>query len=920
MSRMLGSARDGVAPLLGRTDEQALVTSLLDEVTTRGQALVLRGEPGIGKSRLLSEAAREARERGMTVLTATGVESEAQLPFAGLHQMLRPVRGRAVELPAIQRQALDAAFGLTDEGAPELFRIAMAVLDLISEVAIDAPVLLLVEDAHWLDEPTAQVLAFVARRIESDPVLLLAAMRDGYPAAFADAGLPEHRLSPLDEATAAALLDAVAPDLPSTTRSRVLQEAGGNPLALLELPVAAGQLGDEQSVPGGLALSQRLERAFAGRVSDLPEVTRQALLVAALSDDDAVGDVLQAASIVARKSVGLDAFEPAADASVVGFDLNFVRFRHPLIRSAVVQSTSVEERRRAHEALAATFDADPDRRVWHRAALVSGTDEVLARELEDAGVRARRRGATDVALRALRRAVELSAPSQRLGRMFTTAELAHERGRPDIAIAMMQEIGREHLDDVDRARARYIDELLDARAITDPARVAELIAAAEGAGAAGERELHHNLLWTLAAHTWWAGPGPEIRQLVVAAADRAGPPAATDGRLVSIHAYADSNANASKVVDCLREAKRIGVTGTDDAGYLAAAGNVVGAFYDSLTFLSVAIASARAEGRLGVLPRLLATQAILAVRLPDWNVAIPAADEARRLAIELDQPVWLATAETSVAMIGALRGDPAETERATARAEQTAQPLGAVHIVALAQFGPTVSALARGHYAEALERAERLFDPRDPAHNLHFACIIIGDHAEAAVYSDQASLGRQRLTQIEALVGDAPPEWVAISLRHARAVLADNEREAADRFDEALSADLEHWPFWRGRLLLTYGRWLRRQRHIGDSRAPLREAREIFDAIGTSSWGDQARSELRASGERSRRHVPEARDELTAQELQIAQLAAEGLSNREIGQRLFLSHRTVSTHLYRVFPKLGITSRADLSEALASGR
>jgi ATP/maltotriose-dependent transcriptional regulator MalT len=316
---------------------------------------------------------------------------------------------------------------------------------------------------------------------------------------------------------------------------------------------------------------------------------------------------------------------------------------------------------------------------------------------------------------------------------------------------------------------------------------------------------------------------------------------------------------------------------------------------------------------------LLATQAILAVRLPNWDIAIPAAEEARRLATELGQPIWLATAETAVAMIGALRGDPEATKRATARAEQLALPLGATHLVALAQSGPILSALAHGRHAEALRFAERVFDPGDQAHHLHFACMGIGDLAEAAAHADSSQAARERLAEVEAVVGDAPAEWVAISLGHARAVLADDEREAAVRFEEALSADLDRWPLWRCRLLLAYGRWLRRRRRIMESRAPLREARDLFDAIGASSWGDQARRELRASGERSRRRVPEARDDLTAQELQIAQLAADGLSNREIGQRLFLSHRTISTHLYRVFPKLGITSRAELNAALASG-
>lgn len=915
---MLGRVRDEAAPLLGRADEQRLLMALLDGVGERGQALVLRGDPGIGKSRLLSVAEQTARDRGLTVLTATGVHSEAHLPFAGLHQLLRPVRERAAELPPIQRDALDAAFGLTGDVAPEHYRIAMAALDLLAEVAGDVPLLLVVDDVHWLDPPTAGVLAFVARRIESDPIVLLAAVRDGYSSALVDAGLPEHRLAGLDDTTAAALLEAAAPDLPLGARNRVLREAGGNPLALLELPAVAAEPRGEESVPGGMPLTERLERAFAGRVSDLPDATRLVLLVAALNDEDAVGEILEAAAHVAGTPLELDAAEPAVEAALIDLDVNSIRFRHPLARSAVRQSAGVQQRRRVHEALAAALDADPDRRVWHRAALMSGTHEELARELEAAGERARHRGAIDVAVTALGRAVQLSAPSQRARRMFATAELAHARGRPDITVAMLREIERLDLAPLDVARARFLGELVDARALVDRARVTGLIETAERAGAEGDRELHHNLLWIAAARTWWASPGPEIRGLIVDAADRAGPPAGADPRLVSIHAYADPFGNAPKVLDCLRDAANRGVKGAEPAGYLASAGTVIGAFYDSLGFCGSAIETARAEGRLGLLPRLLATQAILAVRLPDWDIAIPAAEEARRLATELGQPVWLATAETAIAMIAALRGDPAATARATARAEQIALPLGATHIVALAQSGRILSAVAHGRHDEALRHAERLFDPRDPAHHLQFACMGIGDLAEAAALAGRSQVGRKRLAQVEAMVGHAPAEWVAINLRHARAVLADDEPEAAERFEAALRADLDRWPFWRGRLLLAYGRWLRRHRHVTDSRAPLREARDSFDAIGASSWGDHARSELRASGERSRRRVPEARDQLTAQELQIAQLAADGLSNREIGQRLYLSHRTISTHLYRVFPKLGITSRGELSAALAS--
>ena len=276
--------------------------------------------------------------------------------------------------------------------------------------------------------------------------------------------------------------------------------------------------------------------------------------------------------------------------------------------------------------------------------------------------------------------------------------------------------------------------------------------------------------------------------------------------MLSIHAYADPYANASKVLDCLREAADRGATAAEPAGYLASAGMVTGAFYDSLSSVPSAIDSARAEGRLGILPRLLATQAILAVRLPNWDIAIPAAEEASRLAIELDQPIWLATAQTAVAMIGALRGDPTATEQATARAEQIALPLGASHIVALAQSGPTLSALAQGRHDEALQSAERLFDPSDPAYHLHFACMAIGDLAEAAAHAGRSQAARERVAEVEALVGDDPAEWVAINLRHARALLAEDDHEAASRFEEALSADLDRWPFWRGRLLLAHGR------------------------------------------------------------------------------------------------------------------
>jgi DNA-binding CsgD family transcriptional regulator len=912
---MLGPARDEAAPLLGRAQEQALLTSLLDGVRDRGQALVLRGAPGIGKSRLLSVATQTARDRGMTVLSATGVQSEAHLPFAGLHQLLRPIRERAVALSPIQRDALDTAFGLTDEVAPEHYRIAMASLDLVSEVAGDTPLLLVVDDAHWLDPPSADVLAFVARRIESDPILLLAAARDGYPSALADAGLPEHRLAGLDDTTAAALLDAATPRLPLAARSRVLLEAAGNPLALLELPAAAAHSEDEPSAPGGLPLTERLERAFAARVSDLPDATRLLLLVAALSDEDAIDEILQVAGSVAGTTLNLDDAEPAADAGIADLDLYKLRFRHPLIRSAIAQSAGLADRRRVHEALAAVL-GDQDRCVWHRAALLTGEHEDIASELEAAGVRAKQRGAGAVAVTAMRRAAELGEPANRNRRLLAAAGLAVELGRREIVVPLLREVSRLELGELDRARATLVEETALTRPLGDVERIKSLIAAAERAGAAGDHDLHVDLLWLVASRAWWVDPGAEARQILIDAAARLGGADDEDPRVFAVYAYADPLGHATEVLERLTSAAQGERIDTDTARFFGPAALVVGAFDLGTDFLTAAIDGLRTEGRLGHLPRLLVLYSNMAARLGDWDVAIPAAAEARRLAEELAEPQWVAGADTVIAIVAAMRGDDQKADRLATEAELVAGPAGANITMAFAQFGRVLAALATGRYADAYASADRVFDPTDSAYHPVISSWLIADLAEAARHIDEQEAARARVAQVGAMSGERPGTSIALGLRHARALVAD-PAEAGERFEEALATDLTRWPFQRARIQLAYGQWLRRDRRIADSRAILRAARDTFDALGCTPWGEQARSELRASGERSRRRVPEARDQLTAQELQIAQLAGTGLSNREIGQRLYLSHRTISTHLYRVFPKLGITSRAELSGALA---
>jgi DNA-binding CsgD family transcriptional regulator len=912
---MGATAHHGAVPLVGRLDEQRLLTSLLDDVPTRGQALVVHGDPGIGKSRLLSEAERTARERGMAVLSTTGVQSEADLPFAGLHQLLRPVRRRASELREVQRGALDAAFGLSQEAPPERFRIAMAVLDLLSDAAADAPLLVVVDDAHWLDRPTADVLAFVARRIESDPIVVLVAIRDGYPSALGEAGLPEHRVVALDDTTAEALLDGSAPDIPATMRARVLREAAGNPLAILELPAVVGSREDEQWPAGGVPLTDRLERAFADRVSCLADATRLLLLVAALSEEDRLDEILAASAAVAGTAVDLDVAGPAVEAGIVSADLQTIRFRHPLIRSAIAQSAGLGDRRRVHEALAGVLRDQPDRRAWHRAALLSGEHEEIALELEEAAARARRRGAVAVAIAALRRAAELGEPSSRGRRLLAAAGLAVEVGRRDLVVPLLGEVTPLDLGELDRARVTWVEESALMRPL-DGARFASLIAAAERAGAAGDRDLHVDLLWLVASRAWWVDPGPEVRRALIGAADRLGGADAADPRVVAVHAYADPLGHAAGALARLRRAAGDLRLDADAARFFGPAALVVGAFDLGYDFLEAAVDGLRTEGRLGPLPRLLMLQACTAARIGDWDVALTAADEARRLAEELADPQAAAAADTASSLVAAMRGDAQTAELLAARAETVAEPVGANITMAFAQFGKVLAALAAGRHGDAYASAERLFDPADSAYHPVISSWLIADLAEAASHLDRLEAGRARVAQVEARVGSRPGTWIALGLSHARALIAD-PAQAGHRFEEALALDLARWPFQRARIQLAYGRWLRRQRRVAESRAVLRAARDTFDALGCAPWGEQARRELRASGERSRRRVPEARDQLTAQELQIARLAAQGLSNREIGQRLFLSHRTISTHLYRAFPKLGITSRAELATALA---
>jgi DNA-binding CsgD family transcriptional regulator len=893
--------------LVGREPEIRAIHELLDGIGERGASLVLRGEPGIGKSALLEEASRYAEGQGLTILATTAVESETRLPFAGLHQLLRPVLGDAERLPAPQRAALLGAFGMAEGGATDLFLIALGALELLSDQAAEAPLLLVVEDAHWLDEPTRDVITFLARRLDSEPIALLITTRDD---GAADSKVTELSLEGLDEDASAELLDANAPDLAPEVRRRLLAEACGNPLALVELPKALDyeQLHGEQMLPEQLPLSARLEHAFAARVAELPPGARRVLLVAAAGGDATLDELLTAARATS------DALESAEAAGLVSLDGERLRFHHPLVRSAVYQGASEAERRNVHSALAQELADHPDRSVWHRAAASAGQDAEVAAELRRAAGRARGRGAPTVEAAALYRAATLSPhDADRGALLLQAADVEFELGRLDRALQLLGEAMHLPLPPNERARLSFLVEMLEGRAWSGAEPLDSFVELAlDLAEHEPERALH--ALDMVALRIWWAIPDRATRDRVVDAAERIpGPP--DDAERLSVLAHADPISQGARVIRALASKP----VRSDPRELFIDSLSASSLWAPELSFplSEAAVDGLRAQGRLGVLAQALTVQAWNAVHLAREAVALAAAEEAFALATETRQPRWAVVARLVRAAILAERGDLQESDEILVDAERQLMASGANPLLAFVQFVRGRGAVAHGRPEEGLDQLKRIFDPADAAYQPHVGALSLADIVEASVQTGDRDGARAYLARLEEIASKVPAGLLQAQLAYGRALVADDE-VAHDVFQEGLASGIAEWPCYRGRLLLAYGTWLRRHRRVAESRAPLRAARELFDALRFRGVAERARQELRASGETSRRRTPDAWDQLSPQELQIARMAAEGLTNREIGQKLYLSHRTVGSHLYRMFPKLGITSRAQLATALQS--
>ena len=504
----LGGRGDGVR-LCGRDRELGVLSDLVDHAGEGGGAVVVRGEAGIGKSALVAEVGRCAAARGMRILAVQGVQSEAHLPFAGLHQLLQPLLAQLDVLPSPQRAALEAAFGLTDTAAPDLFLIALATLDLLVEAAQPAPLLLIVEDAHWLDRPSCDALAFVAHRVHLDPVVVILVIREGIDNPFEKCGLPELLIGPLDDASAGALLDARTPGLGPAVRDPLLQAAAGNPLALVELPLALGKerLTGLSLQADRMPLTARLERAFAARVSELPAQTRRLLVVAAANYTGVLAEVLRAAALLEGEPVTLAALGPAVSAQLVEVDDATIRFRHPMVRSGIYQQADAAGRKAAHAALAETLADEPDRSIWHQAAATVGPVEEVAARLEDAASRAHRRGAVLTAVAALERSAGLSGEPSRHGeRLLRAAQLAFELGRRDIVLRLLGEAEPIVQAPLSRARMAWIRESFDDGIQGTGPGAEDLVQVAEQTRQAGDTDLAMNLLAGAALRCFWGPP------------------------------------------------------------------------------------------------------------------------------------------------------------------------------------------------------------------------------------------------------------------------------------------------------------------------------------------------------------------------------------------------------------------------------
>ena len=882
------------------------------------RALVVHGEPGVGKTALLEYLAGQAS--GCRVAHAGGVQSEMELAFAVLHQLCAPMLDRLERLPAPQRDALRTAFGLSAGPAPDRFLIGLAVLGLLSEMAGERPLVCIVDDEQWLDSASAQVLAFVARRLGAESVGLVFGAR--VPTGDL-AGLPELVIGGLREDDARALLDsALTGPLDTLVRDQIVAEAHGNPLALLELPRGwtAAELAGGFGLPGPVPLAGRIEESFRRQLAALPAQPRRLLQLAAA---EPTGDPVLVWRAAGRLGICAEAAGPAVEAGLAEFGVR-VRFRHPLVRSAAYQSAPTDDLREIHAALAEVTDpaSDPDRLTWHRAAATAAPDENVATELERSAGRAQARGGLSAAAAFLERAMLLTPdPGRRADRAIAAAEAKHQAGAPDVAAELLVMAEAGPLEELARARISLLrgQMAFSAGNSSDTPRL--LIDAARRFEALDARLARETYLEALSA-ALLGHRTSQIGTSEIARAARgatAAPPSDSRAPDLLLEGMATLITDGYETgVPAVQRALSVFRDGDLPIGeqlrWLFVATRCAIDIWDDESWRDLAIRQvelARAVGALSLLPFAITQRFGMHLHAGEFATVAQLVDEFS----VLKEATATGLPDFGTMMLAAWQGRSREAFRLIDEFITDMSERGQGYGVSLPYYTASVLYNGLGRYSDAMASAELASEQRD---DLAFANLALAELIEAAVRGGQperAAAAMRRLTELTLPSGTA---WGLGVAARSRALLSEGD-EAERLYREAighLSSAPARTELARAHLL--YGEWLRRQRRRREAREHLHTARDMFEAMGMDAFAERAGRELRATGETARkRTAATARDEeLTAQEAQIARLAREGLSNPEIGTRLFISARTVQYHLGNIFAKLGIASRIQLSHVL----
>jgi DNA-binding CsgD family transcriptional regulator len=910
--------------IVGRDSGLARVRALVDPVPRASHVLLVTGEAGMGKTVLLADAVQRAGLAGMRVLRVTGRESESRLAFAGLHQLLRPVLPSVAGLPGRQARALLGALGLAaDPVAPDPLLTGVAVLTLLSDLSESSPVLVVADDAHWLDRSSLDALAFAGSRLDAERVVLLVGARGQAPPAGFDGGFPELHLEPLSAADAGRLLDAQPRPPRGRARAQVLAQAGGNPMALIELAkvVADDPAASRRWAAEPLPPTERLSAIITSRYAALPEQARAALLLAAVAD----GPDLAAA---ASHGAGPDAraLAPAEELGLVKVDRSGLQFSHPLVRAAIYHSAAFAQRAEAHRQLAEGLHDQPDRRAWHLAAAALHPDEHVASLLEATADQAQRRGGAAAAALAMERAAELSPGREdQARRLAAAAAAAVPTGQADWVHDLATRALAASADPELRMAARRDAAWALAWSGRRTAALSALISLAEEA-ADELPDLAWDALSNAATVAYQSGK-PASRQAVsrvLGLLESQRPRSASHGRHTTagshrlwIQASTDPAGSRNQLIPHLR---KIAGSPLDEQSLwgTASAAWILDETDLAVRWLEDAMRRLRAPGVQGTSAGALTVLGWAYIDTGRWDEALDVAAEAAGLAEANHMDIVAASADLITATVLALRADPAGARRHAARALTAIDPEECGLVAARARLALGVAALADGSYLSAFTEIRGLFsDDGVPLHN-YASYLGLADLADAAVRAGRRAEGREVIEHaLSKLNGIASPRLEQLIAR-ARGILASPARTETWSGNGLAEAAGDQWPFERAQLRLDYAEWLRRRRRINDAKPVLAEALGTFRRLGARSWARRAEAELRACGV-AVADVPAERDalgKLTPQQRQIVRLASDGLTNRQIGDRLFLSPRTVSSHLYRSYPKLGVAGRNQLRDVI----